>query len=103
MARGEHFQSSSRSYSEKFQEVKMNKENNAYFKSTNVEECNFNSKFDELIEAIKKSYDSATGLDEIHQLLNLHAIDKLIGIWTAGVFYLIADGRLMHADIVKPM
>ena len=51
---------SSRSYSE-----------NAFI---NNEECNFNSKSDELVEAITQSYASATGPAEIHLLLNIHAI-----------------------------
>ena len=65
--------SSSRNYSEKFQKVKNEQEKiKLNFKSTNTEEYNNLFNFDELLEAINQSHDSATGPDEIHYQMLKH-------------------------------
>ena len=65
--------SCSRNYSEKFQKVKEEQEKvKLNFKSANNEEYNSLFNFDELLEAINQSHDSATGPDEIHYQMLKH-------------------------------
>ena len=87
--------SCSRNYSEKFQKVKAEQEKiKLNFKSTNTEEYNNLFNFDELLDAIKQSHDSATGPDEIHYQMLKHlpesSLQALLGIfnhiWTTGDF-----------------
>ena len=87
--------SSSQNYSEKFKHIKMQQEkNNINFKSLNNEEYNNPFNLLELIDAIKKSNDTATGLDEVHyQMLNHlpnNALSTILhifnDIWATGVF-----------------
>ena len=87
--------SSSRNYSEKFQKVKNEQEKiKLNFKSTNTEEYNNLFNFDELLEAINQSNDSATGPDEIHYQMLKHlpesSLQALLSIfnkiWTSGDF-----------------
>ena len=87
--------SSSRNYSEKFQKVKNEQEKiKLNFKSTNTEEYNNLFNFDELLEAINQSHDSATGPDEIHYQMLKHLPESSLqallsifnNIWTSGVF-----------------
>ena len=87
--------SCSRNYSEKFQKVEAEQEKiKLNFKSANTEEYNNLFNFDELLDAIKQSHDSATGPDEIHYQMLKHlpksSLQALLGIfnqiWTTGVF-----------------
>ena len=87
--------SSSRNYSEKFQKVKNEQEKiKLNFKSTNTEEYNNLFNFDELLEAINQSHDSATGPDEIHYQMLKHLPESSLqallsifnNIWTSGDF-----------------
>ena len=87
--------SSSRNYSEKFQKVKNEQEKiKLNFKSTNTEEYNNLFNFDELLEAINQSHDSATGPDEIHYQMLKHLPESSLqallsifnNIWTTGDF-----------------
>ena len=87
--------SCSRNYSEKFQKVKAEQEKiKLNFKSANTEEYNNLFNFDELLDAIKQSHDSATGPDEIHYQMLKHlpesSLQALLGIfnhiWTTGDF-----------------
>ena len=87
--------SSSRNYSEKFQNIKKQEEKiKLNFTSSNTEEYNSLFNITELKDAIAVSNDTATGPDDIHyqMLKHLHvtALDTLLhifnGIWTTGVF-----------------
>ena len=87
--------SCSRNYSEKFQKVKAEQEKiKLNFKSANTEEYNNLFNFDELLDAIKQSHDSATGPDEVHYQMLKHlpesSLQALLGIfnhiWTTGDF-----------------
>ena len=87
--------SSSRNYSEKFQKVKNEQEKiKLNFKLTNTEEYNNLFNFDELLEAINQSHDSATGPDEIHYQMLKHLPESSLqallsifnNIWTTGEF-----------------
>ena len=87
--------SCSRNYSEKFQKVKAEQEKiKLNFKSANTEEYNNLFNFDELLDAIKQSHDSATGPDDIHYQMLKHlpesSLQALLGIfnhiWTTGDF-----------------
>ena len=87
--------SCSRNYSEKFQKVKEEQEKvKLNFKSANNEEYNSLFNFDELLEAINQSHDSATGPDEIHYQMLKHlpesSLQALLSIfnhiWTTGDF-----------------
>ena len=87
--------SCSRNYSEKFQKVKAVQEKiKLNFKSANTEEYNNLFNFDELLDAIKQSHDSATGPDEVHYQMLKHlpesSLQALLGIfnhiWTTGDF-----------------
>ena len=87
--------SCSRNYSEKFQKIKAEQEKiKLNFKSANTEEYNNLFNFDELLDAIKQSHDSATGPDEIHYQMLKHlpesSLQALLGIfnhiWTTGDF-----------------
>ena len=87
--------SCSRNYSEKFQKVKEEQEKvKLNFKTSNNEEYNSLFNFDELLEAINQSHDSATGPDEIHyQMLkhlpesSLQALPIIFNhIWTTSDF-----------------
>ena len=87
--------SCSRNYSEKFQKVKAEQEKiKVNFKSANTEEYNNPFNFDELLDAIKQSHDSATGPDEIHYQMLKHLpesslqalLDIFNHIWTTGDF-----------------
>ena len=55
------------------------------FKSANTEEYNNLFNFDELLDAIKQSHDSATGPDEIHYQMLKHlpenSLQALLGIF----------------------
>ena len=78
--------SSSRNYSEKFQNIKKKQEEKI--------KLNFTSYITELKDAIAVSKDTATGPDDIHYQILKHlpetALDTLLhifnGIWTTGVF-----------------
>ena len=87
--------SCSRNYSEKFQKIKAEQEKiKLNFKSANTEEYNNLFNFDELLDAIEQSHDSATGPDEIHYQMLKHlpesSLQALLGIfnhiWTTGDF-----------------
>ena len=87
--------SCSRNYSEKFQKVKAEQEKiKLNFKSANTEEYNNLFNFDELLDAIKQSHDSATGPDEIHYQMLKHLPESSLQalvctfnhIWTTGDF-----------------
>ena len=87
--------SCSRNYSEKFQKIKAEQEKiKLNFKSANTGEYNNLFNFDELLDAIKQSHDSATGPDEIHYQMLKHlpesSLQALLGIfnhiWTTGDF-----------------
>ena len=87
--------SSSRNYSEKFQNIKKQEEKiNLNFTSSNTEEYNSLFNMTELKDAIAISKDTATGPDDIHYQMLKHlpetALDTLLhifnGIWTTGVF-----------------
>ena len=87
--------SCSRNYSEKFQKVKEEQEKvKLNFKSANNKEYNSLFNFDELLEAINQSHDSATGPDEIHYQMLKHlpesSLQALLSIfnhiWTTGDF-----------------
>ena len=87
--------SCSRNYSEKFQKGKAEQEKiKLNFKSANTEEYNNLFNFDELLDAIKQSHDSATGPDDIHYQMLKHlpesSLQALLGIfnhiWTTGDF-----------------
>ena len=71
--------SCSRNYSEKFQKVKKEQEKiKLNFKPTNTEEYNCLFNFDELLEAINQSHDSATGPDEIHYQMLKHLPESFL-------------------------
>ena len=87
--------SSSRNYSEKFQNIKKQEEKiKLNFTSSNTEEYNILFNITELKDAIAVSKDTATGPDDIHYQMLKHlpetALDTLLhifnGIWTTGVF-----------------
>ena len=87
--------SSSRNYSEKFQNIKKQEEKiKLNFTSSNTEEYNSLFNITELKDAIAVSKDTATGPDDIHYQMFKHlpetALDTLLhifnGIWTTGVF-----------------
>ena len=87
--------SSSRNYSEKFQNIKKQEEKiKINFTSSNTEEYNSLFNITELKDAIAVSKDTATGPDDIHYQMLKHlpetALDTLLhicnGIWTTGVF-----------------
>ena len=87
--------SSSRNYSEKFQNIKKQQETNKInFKSLNNEDYNNPFNILELKDAIQKSHDTATGPDEIHYQMLKHLPDNALltllhifnDIWTTGVF-----------------
>ena len=87
--------SSSRNYSEKFQNIKKQEEKiKLNFTSSNTEEYNNLFNITELKDAIAVSTDTATGPDDIHYQMLKHlpetALDTLLhifnGIWTTGVF-----------------
>ena len=87
--------SSSRNYSEKFQNIKKQEEKiNLNFTASNTEEYNSLFNITELKDAIAISKDTATGPDDIHYQMLKHlpetALDTLLhifnGIWTTGVF-----------------
>ena len=65
--------SSSRNYSNKFQTIKKEQEKRKLnFKSPNNENYNNPFNLSELVEAIKKSHDTATGPDDIHYQMLKH-------------------------------
>ena len=77
--------SANRNYSKEFQNYKKQQEKiKLNFKSSNNEEYNNPFNLDELKDAINKSHDTATGLDEIHyQMLKhlpLKALQTLLDI-----------------------
>ena len=87
--------SSSRNYSEKFQNIKKQEEKiKLNFTSSNTEEYNSLFNITELKDAIAVSKDTATGPDDIHYQMLKHlpetALDTLLhifnDIWTTGVF-----------------
>ena len=87
--------SSSRNYSEKFQNIKKQEEKiKLIYTSSNTEEYNSLFNITELKDAIAVSKDTATGPDDIHYQMLKHllesALDTLLhifnGIWTTGVF-----------------
>ena len=88
--------SCSKNYSEKFQKVKEEQEKvKLNFKSANTEKYNSLFNFDELLDAINQSHDSATGPDKIHyQFMLKHLpesslqalLDIFNHIWTTGDF-----------------
>ena len=87
--------SSSQNYSEKFKHIKMQQEkNNINFKSLNNEEYNYPFNLLELIDAIQKSNDTATGPDEVHYQMLKHLPNNALStilhifndIWATGVF-----------------
>ena len=87
--------SSSRNYSEKFQNIKKQEEKiKLNFTSSNTEEYNSLFNITELKDAIAVSKDTATGPDDIHYQMLKHlpetALGTLLhifnGIWTTGVF-----------------
>ena len=87
--------SSSQNYSEKFKHIKMQQEkNNINFKSLNIEEYNNPFNLLELIDAIQKSNDTATGPDEVHYQMLKHLPNNALStilhifndIWATGVF-----------------
>ena len=68
--------SSSFNYSESFRKIKTEQEKfKLNFKSQNNEIYNKDFNFDELVEAIQLSHDSATGPDEIHYQMLKHLQD----------------------------
>ena len=65
--------SSPQNYTETFRKVKNEQEKTKLnFKSANSEDYNKLFNFDELLEAINQSHDSATGPDEIHYQMLKH-------------------------------
>ena len=87
--------SSSQNYSKKFKHIKMQQEkNNINFKSLNNEEYNNPFNLLELIDAIQKSNDTATGPDEVHYQMLKHLPNNALStilhifndIWATGVF-----------------
>ena len=87
--------SSSQNYSEKFKHIKMQQEkNNINFKSLNNEEYNNPFNLLELIDAIQKSNDTATGPDEVHYQMLKHLPNNALStilhifndIWATGIF-----------------
>ena len=87
--------SSSQNYSEKFKHIKMQQEkNNINFKSLNNEEYNNPFNLLELIDAVQKSNDTATGPDEVHYQMLKHLPNNALStilhifndIWATGVF-----------------
>ena len=87
--------SSSQNYSEKIKHIKMQQEkNNINFKSLNNEEYNNPFNLLELIDAIQKSNDTATGPDEVHYQMLKHLPNNALStilhifndIWATGVF-----------------
>ena len=77
--------SSSRNYSEKFQNIKKQEEKiKLNFTSSNTEEYNSLFNITELKDAIAVSKDTSTGPDDIHYHYTLLHIFN--GIWTTGVF-----------------
>ena len=87
--------SSSQNYSEKFKHIKMQQEkNNINFKSLNNKEYNDPFNLLELIDAVQKSYITATGPDEVHYQMLKHLPNNALStivhifndIWTTGVF-----------------
>ena len=87
--------SSSRNYSEKFQNIKKQQETNKInFKSLNNKDYNNPFNILELKDAIQKSHDTATGPDEIHYQMLKHLPDNALltllhifnDIWTTSVF-----------------
>ena len=87
--------SSSRNYSEKIKDIKMQQEkNNINFKSLNNEEYNNPFTLLELIDAIQKSNDRATWPDEVHYQMLKHLPNNALStilhifndIWATGVF-----------------
>ena len=87
--------SSSRNYSEKFQNIKKQQEKiKLNFSSSNNEEYNSLLNTTELKDAIAASKDTATGPDDIHYQMLKHlpdsSLDTLVqifnDIWTTGVF-----------------
>ena len=87
--------SSSQNYSEKFKHIKMQQEkNNINFKSLNNEEYNNPFNLLELIDAIQKSNNTATGPDEVHYQMLKHLPNNALStilhifndIWATGVF-----------------
>ena len=87
--------SSSQNYSEKFKHIKKHQEKNKInFKSLNDENYNNPFKLSELTDAIKISYDTATGPDEINYQMLKHLPENALvtilqifnDIWTTGVF-----------------
>ena len=87
--------SSPQNYTETFRKVKNEQEKTKLnFKSANSEDYNKLFNFDELLEAINMSHDSATGPDEIHYQMLKHlpesSLQTLLNIfndiWTTGDF-----------------
>lgn len=87
--------SSSRNYSKSFQNLKKDEEKRKLnFKSLNKEVYNNPFNLSELIEAIEKSHDTATGPDEIHYQMLKHLprnslltlLDIFNNIWHTGVY-----------------
>ena len=89
--------SSNRNYCEKFQTYMYDQQKfNLNFKSSNTEEYNTYNPFKlvELKEAINKSHDTATGLDEVHYQMLKHLAPKSLqalsdifnDIWETGKF-----------------
>ena len=86
--------SSSRNYSNKFQTIKKEQEKRKLdFKSSNNENYNNPFNFSELIEAIEKSHDTATGPDHIqYQMLkhlpkrSLQTLLNIFNIWETGEY-----------------
>ena len=71
--------SSSRNFSEKFQNIKKHQETNKInFKSLNNEDYNNPFNILELKDAIQKSHDTATGPDEIHYRMLKHLPDSAL-------------------------
>ena len=93
--------SSTENYSPCFQKIKEVKEDKRLnFSSDNQEEYNLSFSLTELKQSLQKSYDSATGLDEVHYKLLTHLPDKSLAIllhvfnniWETGVFSAIMAG-----------
>ena len=81
--------SSSRNYSNKFQTIKKEQEKRKLnFKSSNNENYNNPFNFSELIEAIEKSHDTATGPDHIQYLpkRSLQTLLNIFNIWETGEY-----------------
>ena len=86
--------SSSQNYSEEFQKIKNHKEKqHLNFKSKNNEDYNEPFMYDELLTALNKSHNTATGPDMVHYELLKHLPDKCLrtllklfnGIWESGI------------------